>query len=198
MGAAVPSAGGELMERSLEAVLHENHELREEITRLKAKLDYLTTHRTVAAGIAGEKIVSELIGGTMSAYAAGFDVKTYNGRLIEVKQSRGCRSVAGYPSLRWQWAKVFGERGTKSYDYLLLIGDVDARYQHLYRDRNAPYVFFCVPFVDVAALTRQGTRDSQMITLSTNPKGVRTDAGKKFYSDHQITIGELKSRFGPM
>lgn len=178
---------------SLEA---ENQHLRQRITMLEKQLEFLGQHATLARGIAGEKLVSRLTGGTMTAHTAPSDVRLPNGQEIEIKFAKVSRSSKGYEGARrWQWQKIFGERNAKVFDYLFLIGESDPVHARDYRDDGSPYVIFVVPFIDVAPLTTAGTRGARGILLSTNPHRTRgTSAG--LYARFQRTIVEIEAQFG--
>lgn len=174
----------------------ENAALRAENERLKNQLHFLTTHKTIAAGIGGERIVSEVTNGILTAYAASFDITAANGATIEVKKAAPSKSEAGRPSARWQWGKVLGESGSKRFDFLLLVGEADERFQHLYRDPLSPFIAFCVPFSEVLSISTQGQQKTRIARVSTNPEGVRTSSGRRLYDEFQVTMPELADRFG--
>lgn len=176
----------------LATLQEENGRLRTRVLELESQLHFLTTHKTVAAGIAGERIISDLIDGILTSYAASFDVHAPNGMTIEVKKAGRTAKTSN----RWQWGKVLGESGNKKYDYLLLVGDSDPRYAHLYRDAKSPFVIFCVPYASVLDVSTAGQRNTRIARINTNPTGVRSTVRKSLYENFEVTMAELKVRFG--
>lgn len=180
----------------LEVLRQENAALRLRLAALEAQLAFLGNHRTLAAGLTGEVLISQHVDGTTTAYAAGHDVRSANGQTIEVKKSRLTEPAKGYASRRWQWQKVFGQSGGKQYDYLLLVGDVDERFRQHYRNDGAPFVFFAIPFSDVGPLTTSGVSGSRAIMLSSNPTGLRSEASRRMFDSYQVSPSDLTQRFG--
>lgn len=176
----------------VEALSEENDRLRRRIAQLEEQLRFLTTHKTVAAGISGERIISDLINGTLTSYAASFDVLTPTGLTIEVKKAGLSKATPN----RWQWGKVLGERGAKKYDYLLLVGEADSRFAHLYRDAGSPFVLFCVPFEAVEKISTTGQQQTRIARVATNPEGVRSAGGRMLFKEFEVTLAELEQRFG--
>ena len=173
----------------------ENAVLRARIMELENQLNFLRTHGTVAAGIAGERLIASTIGGSLTRYDEGFDIVTSDNVSIEVKASKPSRSAKDYSSTRWQWGKVLGETGKKVYDFILLVGEAESKYMPLYKDPSSPFVFFLLPFCDVEEMSMFDGRSGRIMRLSTNPNGLRTTSGKRMFDIYQTTIEELQSRF---
>lgn len=175
----------------------ENDKLRRRVNELEAQLNFLGQHKTLAAGIRGERLVSRAIGGKLTLHTASIDIVTTDGRSIEVKYAKKSYSDAAYPNYkRWQWQKVFGETGGKDFDYLVLIGEADERYRSLYMDQSSPFVMFCLEPSDVRAVMTAGTRGAHGILLSCNPANSRGRSTQLFRTN-QITMSDFTKRFGP-
>jgi len=175
--------------KDYEQMVAENEILRRRVASLEAELEILKQHPTLAAGIRGEQIVATTLKGTLSIGNAGHDISLPNGYTIEVKTSALTRPVANTTSLRWAWAKVLGSSGRKLYDYLLLIGDSDERFRTAYKDPASPYVFFLVPFNEVAALGN-ATKATIGIQLVSNPAKAR-GVSAPLFARYQVTLQEL-------
>ena len=125
------------------ALKAENEALRRQVADLERQVLFLTTHSTLAAGMAGETIISKIISGKMTPYAEAFDVATVGGLRLEVKYARLNRhSKESLNTRRWPWGKVFGESGNKNYDFLILVGEADERYREKYKSPESQYVIF--------------------------------------------------------
>ena len=59
----------------LKQLEHETRELTETNARLHAELDLLKTHPVFLAGILGETLVCDLVGGKLTSFAESYDVK---------------------------------------------------------------------------------------------------------------------------
>lgn len=157
---------------------------------LRLKVEFLEKHSKLAAGMRGETLIARLTNGQMTAYNESHDVETKGGVKIEVKMSRLSDHYKVSGTKRWQWHKVFGESGNKTYDFAILIGDSDYRYSHLYRNHSSPYVIFCVPLDALREIS-----DNGYLGFSTNPKQ-RSSKGNKMFLEYQVTEPELETRFG--
>jgi hypothetical protein len=173
-------------------LLSENASLRGKVALLEEKLAFLGQHKTLAAGIAGERLVSKLTSGTMTPHVAPHDIDA-GGDRIEVKYANLSRPVATAPTLRWQWQKIFGQTGAKNYTYLLLIGEGDERFRGSYLDPDSPYVFFLVPTEEVAAMCVKGSPLG--IMLNSNPNSAKGSSSKLF-ANWQIKAADVEKRFG--
>jgi hypothetical protein len=168
-------------------------ELEREIEVLRAKVTFFDRSPWMRDGIRGEQIVAELIGGETTAVTERFDVLATAGRLrLEVKYSNLNTAVAGGATRRWQWVRPLGFDGQKTFDALILIGEVDLRHQHLYRDPSAPYGVFDIPFSRIAEIVKHS---SQMIQISTNPKKARTPVARLLYEHFQTTCNALSAKY---
>jgi hypothetical protein len=68
---------------------------------------------------------------------------------------------------RWNWHSVLGRSDNKKYEYLVLVGEKDLRYENQYPG-DLPFVFFLVPRSDVDDI-----KTGNDIALSTNLAEVR-------------------------
>lgn len=148
-------------------------ELQAEVARLRNELEFLRTHTTIAQGIRGETLIAQAIGGTVTSYAEGYDVTTPDGVRIEIKCSKLNHPTKTSPTKRWNWSKPLGtmDRG-KIYDYLVLIGEKDIRYERGVLDES-PYVYFLIPVQEVASQMDKGRTVGGMIQLTSNLEKLR-------------------------
>ena len=174
----------------------ELHFLRERVLELEAKVKFLESHPTIRAGLQGENVVAAIINGSRTSGNAAFDVTSPGGLRIEVKKSRLGAPNSRARTLRWQWGRILGVSGKKSYDFLVLVGDKDGRYLALYRDQSGPYVFFCVPFLELEPLMTNGDMsNTRSIALTSNPRAANRSAARRLFSEYQTTAEELAERF---
>lgn len=179
------------LRQDIAALEIENRKLRETIASLSERLSFLETHRTLAAGLRGETLISDLVNGKITAYATPHDIEvTATGQVIEVKLAKLNKPVRTSTTHRWAWSKVFGESGRKKYDHLLLVGEADLKYREQYRDQGSPYVLFLVPYADVKALSVKTGRNESII-LTTNPRKAKSVAAPLF-SRFQVSREELR------
>jgi hypothetical protein len=171
-------------------------ELDERVHHLEEQLVYLTTHKTLAAGISGETLISKLVNGQMTAYSASFDVVDQLGQTIEVKYSKLNVAINGRYTKRWAWGKIFGEGGHKKFDFLILIGEKDMRWSEHYSDKSSSFVIFCIPQENLQNITMSmsGGR-CRAIQLTSNPNTAKSRASI-LYTDYQITTEDLSKMFG--
>jgi len=168
-------------------------ELKRENKLLRAKVTFFDRSPWMRDGIRGEQIVAELIGRKTTAVTERFDVLGAAGRMrLEVKYSNLNIAVADKATRRWQWIRPLGFDGQKTFDALILIGEVDTRYQPLYRDPSAPYVVFDIPFPRIAEIVQHS---SQMIQISTNPQRARTPVARLLYEEFQTTCDALSEKY---
>ncbi len=177
-----------------DSLVAENHALRQQVAHLKAELAILKQHPTLAAGIRGEQLFADALNGKLSVANAGHDIRLPGGSILEVKTSALNRPVLKTSSRRWAWAKVMGSSGKKLYDYLLLIGEADDRFRAAYKDPVSPYVFFLVPFNEVATLGNE-TKGTVGIQLVSNPAKAR-GVSAPLFQRYEMTLQELQTHFG--
>lgn len=180
------------------ALRKENKALLERVSALEAKLGFLAGKKNLLLGLKGERLVSELVEGQLTSHTSGFDVVSASGYVFECKYSSlgiADRSKKN-PSKRWAWPRPFGTAGKKFYDYIILIGDADDRWSNQYKDKESPYIIFCVPYEEVESLTitTDGGR-MKSIHLTSNPSTALRSKGSRLFREFQITAEEFEQKF---
>lgn len=192
------------VDSSKKRLLNENRQLRDsvaslsaEIVTLKQKIDFLTGHATLLAGIKGETLISGILKGKMTALTASEDVILKDGKLVEVKYSRLNNPHRAATTKRWSWSRLFGNGGQKRYDYVVLVGEKDERWSDQYRDPLSPFVIFSVPFESVLDLTVSTDAGRfRAIQLTTNPTKARNSNASALFRDFERTRKELARELG--
>ncbi|QNN64635.1 hypothetical protein H9L12_10120 [Sphingomonas rhizophila] len=179
------------MRDDIQSLRAENQELRDRVRSLEEQVRFLGQHRTLAAGITGEQLVANLVGGHLTSHGAPHDIEV-RGELVEVKFAKLSRPNRSAPTLRWQWQKIYGERGGKAYDHLLLVGETDPRFSSFYLDPDSPFVFFLVPFAEARRLCIKG--NPLGMTLNSNPVSAR-GSSVELFEKWQVTASEIERRF---
>jgi len=128
----------------------------------------LRTHPTIAQGLKGERLVCKLTKGLATAYADSFDVLTGSEIKVEVKFSKVNIPYQNANTKRWNWSKPLGHKDKgKEYDFLLLIGEKDPRFEDQYLDES-PYVFFLIPRGGIDHILTSGSTVGANVQLNTN------------------------------
>jgi len=168
-----------------------NSALRETNAQLKAEIDFLKKHPVFAAGIKGETLICDLVGGKLTTFAESFDV-TVGTCKLEVKYSNLGVPVKGCATRRWSWSKPLGwkDKG-KDYDYLILIGQKDDRFPGQYLDATR-YVCFFIPRQKVDSLMFKGAAIGGVIQLTTNFKSIENQQSKMLLV-HMVKIEEVSA-----
>lgn len=169
----------------------------------KQKYEFLKTNPSIAKGIKGEFLISNIIGGAKSDMFSDFDVQAgVGGKRIklEVKYASATRTGPQTETLRWVWVKIYGESGKKNFNRMILVGEKDERYKDYYLDRDSPYVFFDIPYAKLSAYCLKvgpANRKWVGIMLTTNPKTVRSNRSKAapLFVKHQVTMDILRKRY---
>ncbi len=153
---------------TVEALLAENSTLQRRVNQLETELSFLRAHPIFLQGLKGETLIATLTGGELTSFAAEHDIVVSGDVKLEVKFSKLNIPVPGSSTRRWNWSKPLGwkDKG-KVYDFLLLVGDKDARYPDQYRD-SSPYVFFLVPRHQVLSVCNSGAAIGANVQLTTN------------------------------
>lgn len=146
----------------------ENELLKARVTHLEKELAFLRMHTVFLQGMKGETLVAELTGGELTAFAAEHDIVTASKVTLEVKFSKLNTPVAGSSTRRWNWSKPLGwkDKG-KEFDFLILVGEKDARFSDQYLD-DSPYIFFLIPRSRVAEISTQGKTIGANVQITTN------------------------------
>jgi hypothetical protein len=114
-----------------------------ENARLKEKRDFFRRTPTLAQGLKGETLIAKLTHGVQTGYKDPHDVTVPTGARLEVKYSH-LNEPNKFKTKRWNWHSVLGSANNKQYEYLVLVGEKDARYDDQY-PADLSDVFFLVP-----------------------------------------------------
>jgi len=164
-------------------------QLEDENRRLKAELEFLKMHPVFVAGLKGETLVCDLVGGKLTPFAESYDIVAGKYK-IEVKYSNLGAPVRGAATRRWSWSKPLGYKNKgKAYDYLVLIGEKDSRFPDQYLDSTS-YVCFFIPRSDVEMLMFKGDSVGGIIQLTTNFKSVGNHQSKMLLS-HMVKLEDI-------
>ena len=92
-----------------------NAHLEVEVSGLKSKIEVLEHHPTLAAGLAGERLISKLVRGKPTAFVCDHDLVTPKGTRLEIKRSNLSVKYQknGVLTHRWTWRHVLGNGGKK-------------------------------------------------------------------------------------
>lgn len=181
------------MDKQTEATLRaELQTLLEENRLLREQLDFLTGAPDIRAGIKGETLISQAVGGIVTIHSEAHDVTAASGTRIEIKYSRLNRPSLRSASMRWSWNYPLGLKQKKTYDRLVLVGDADGRYREHYVDPASPFVIFDVPMVAVRSLIQADNH----LSITTNPLRGGNGTRRTLFEDYQVSLGELTTRYG--
>jgi hypothetical protein len=135
-----------------------------ENARLKEERDFFRRTPTLAQGLKGETLIAKLTHGVQTGYKDPHDVTVPSGARLEVKYSHLNEPNKSKKSKtrRWNWHSVLGSANNKEYEYLVLVGEKDARYDDQY-PADLPDVFFLVPRSEVDHI-----RTGNDIAINTN------------------------------
>ena len=140
--------------------------LKSHIRKLEANIVLLQTHPVFVNGLKGETLVCKALNGKMTSFAEHWDVTFGDTFKVEVKYSKINTPNKNRSLKRWNWSKPLGslDRG-KDYDFLVLIGEKDERYQYL---DNTPYVYFVIPKQFVREVMTSGKLAGGNIQINTD------------------------------
>jgi len=170
--------------------------LREQNQKLNRKLKELLQHPSMLAGIKGERLILEFTKGKTTKKCAPYDIRTQDGKRIEVKYSNISCPVLKSTTKRWVWCGLFGERDAKDYDFLVLIGDKDGEH-HIFEEDNSNFVYFILTKDNIKEIATTKQKRG-WIALNINPKTgwsrakmlwkykVSADEAKKFFDQSII------------
>ena len=150
-----------------------------------------------STGENAELYIVELLNGSPSIKEAAHDLTVRGGKRVEVKGSdlntfRNKGSINDYR--RWTWHNFLGSGGAKVYHRLILVGEPDKKSSMTYKDKDAPYVIFDVPFkwaYDVAKEKKSARFAFHLQGRSSSAKGARSREIWQF----EVTREELVSRY---
>jgi hypothetical protein len=118
-----------------------------ENSRLKEERDFFRRTPTLAQGLKGETLIADLTHGVQTGYKDPHDVTVPSGARLEVKYSH-LNVQKKTKTKRWNWHSVLGSTNNKQYEYLVLVGEKDTRYDDQY-PADLPVVLFLVPRSEV-------------------------------------------------
>jgi hypothetical protein len=140
--------------------------LERENAKLKKEVEFFRRTPTLAQGLKGETLIANLTGGVRTGYKDPHDVTVKSGDRLEVKYSH-LNVPNRYGTKRWNWHSVLGSAHNKKYEYLVLVGEKDLRYENQY-PADLAFVFFLVPRADVDDI-----KTGNDIAINTNLTTVR-------------------------
>ncbi len=162
------------------ALEDENRALRERLSTLEPQ-----------AGVSAEVFIAALIGGTLTSGLAPHDITGVDGTKFEVKYSRLNIPMKTASSRRWSWGHPLGAGGAKTFDFLILVAEIDPRFKSSYREPTSPYVLFDVPFDAVRSITRQ----LPLIQITTNPQRAHGETARIMFERYHVTTDEIRKRY---
>ena len=167
----------------------ENRELKQINAAIRMELDFLKMHPVFLAGLKGETLVCNLVGGKLTSFAESYDIAAGKYK-IEVKYSNLGIPVHGSPTRRWSWSKPLGwkDKG-KIYDYLILIGEKDNRFPDQYLD-TTPYVCFFILRQDVESMMFKGVSIGGIIQITTKFKSISNQQSKMLLK-HLVKVEDI-------
>lgn len=174
----------------------ENDILRDRIKKLEKEIEFLTFHPTFAKGLKGERLICILTEGTLTKLQESYDITLKNRIKLEIKFSKLVKQgrTESCKTLRWHWGKPLGQDMRKNYDFLILVGEKDYRYDQYLDD--TPYVFFLLPINKVKNISVSDRTYGSQLNLTTNFATVRSPQCKEIirHMVSSIQIAELSRR----
>jgi hypothetical protein len=162
----VGETGGEIMTAGVGQLVERIGLLERENAPLKKELEFFRRTPTLAQGLKGETLIANLTDGVRTGYKDPYDITVKSGDRLEVKFSH-VNVPNNSQTRRWNWHSVLGSAQNKKYDYLVLVGEKDPRYEDQY-PANLAFVFFLIPRSDV-----DNIKTGDDIAINTNLNGVR-------------------------
>lgn len=129
--------------------------------KIQENKDYVNWRKRLSRGTTGENAeiyIADLLNGKPSIKEAAHDMTVRGGMRLEVKGSvvnifRNQGSIND--GRRWTWHNFLGSGGAKTYHSLILVGEADKESLTTYKDKDAPYVIFDVPFKWACAVAKE-------------------------------------------
>jgi hypothetical protein len=170
--------------------------LRSRVRELEAECKALKKELEARKPFDAEFFIAKLTGGDIKAnHHDPYDVLLENGLRVQVKYSH-LNKPNPSKTRRWNWGKPLGllDR-TGDYDFLVLVGEKDNRYEDRYPP-DSRYVLFLVPRKDVLRVANRGGAGGLMIALNTNLASVRarTSQALRDYLVPETKIKELAQK----
>lgn len=143
-------------------------------------------------GSKAELFVAKLVSGELTRGNDSCDIVTDSQIRIEVKFSRLRYSMPGKStSKRWTWADPLGRYENKVYDFLILIGESDKRYQSEYCDNKSKYVIFEIPRSEIDDLIG----NSKIIQCSSNPTSGWSSQKRLLFDNYHVSRKQLSEHY---
>ena len=161
----------------------------QEKQRLREELSFLMEFPAVAQGLKGEDLVARYTGGIVTGHKDSHDVVIKDGARIEVKFSR-LNTQAHKKTKRWNWIRPLGQNESKEYDWLVLMGDKDPRYEEQY-PVELPYVFFMIPRNSIDDIRSNGKLSVALNTNLATAKAPQSVALKRYLVRSATDFKEL-------
>ncbi len=156
--------------------------LERENALLREERDFFRRTPTLAQGLKGETLIVKLTGGVPTGYKDPHDVTVTSGARLEVKYSH-VNAPNRSKTRRWNWHSVLGSANNKRYDYLVLIGEKDPRYDDQY-PADLASVFFLLPRSEVDHI-----KTGEDIAINTNLAAVRAPRSLAL-TRHLVSAGD--------
>lgn len=154
-------------------------ELEARVSQLEREIEFLRLHPTFAQGLKGERFICSITHGVATKLNSRFDILVKEQIKLEVKFSKlNTPEKKAHSTRRWSWSKPMGwlDKG-KDYDFLILVGERDYRFDTQYLD-DTPFVTFLVPAEKVPTIIVRGSTIGANVNLTTHFKTVRSNPGK--------------------
>jgi hypothetical protein len=180
---------------TIEALSVENQHLKLRIESLQNEIAFLRKHPSFARGLRGETVAHGILGGGLTNKNASHDLTLADGRTVEVKFSALNTPHLKSNCRRWTWKNPLGWKNqSKTYDYLLLMGERDNRFPEQYRD-NDVYVMFLIPYSYVIDIMVKSDFDGGSINLTSNLIRHRSPRSQQIVS-HRVYPEAVASQMG--
>ena len=101
-----------------------------------------------------------------------------NGTRLEVKQSK-VNTLSGSKTKRWTWSNLLGLNDTNAFDFLVLLGEKDKRYEKQYPP-DLDYVCFLVPRSDVNNIKNSWAPNLALNTNLATAKARKAEVLKRY------------------
>jgi hypothetical protein len=151
--------------------------LRDRILVLENENEVLKRKLNFMRGVPAEMFVAGLTEGKRTRYKDRHDVTATGGQRLEVKSSH-LNLQERTKTKRWNWDRLLGLNETKEYDFLVLLGEKDPRFEEQY-PADLPYVCFLVPRCDVNNI-RNGGNCVALNTNLTTARSVKAQVLKRY------------------
>ena len=165
---------------------------------LERKAIWLKSLIRNSTGQNAELYIVELLNGMPSTKNDGHDVTVRGGKRLEVKGAdinifRNKGSIND--GRRWTWHNFLGVGGAKTYDNLILVGEIDKNYIKDYKDKKSEFVIFDIPFEwakDFASRKKTKIFTLHLQTKITGSRGIHLREIWQFEVTREALISKYK------